>query len=58
MVENLGLQIDIKYVVGNKSTFIPNDIVKDIFVNEVISRVNFVKKSSENKRITFLFSIE
>lgn len=40
VVENLGLQIDIKYIVGSRSVFVPNDIIKGIFINEVISRVS------------------
>lgn len=42
IVNGLGLQIDIKYVVGTKSTYIPIDIIKDSFINEVISRVSLI----------------
>lgn len=56
VVKNIGLQIDVKYVVGNKFIFIPNDTVKDLFINEVISRVRTSLKFCAHCKLLFFFA--
>lgn len=38
----MGFQVTTKYILGEKTLFIPQEQVQNIFINEVIAKVSFV----------------